>query len=254
MDSVDLLRSDVFAGLSVAHGFTARRGGVDHDDRAELTLLADDSLPPDVLAANWARALAAVDPSLSATRLALVRQVHGDVVLRVSDPTGPLGAAGDADALITTVPRLAIGVRVADCVPILLAAPGGVAAVHAGWRGVAAGIAPKAAALLAEAAGCAIGEVRALIGPHIGQDAFEVGPEVVAAIEATGPSRATFSRPGRDDRQHVDLGAALRGQLEALGVGAVASTGGDTTTERFFSWRADGPRTGRQAGVIAWLG
>jgi YfiH family protein len=254
VDSVDLVRGDVFDGLPVAHGFTARRGGVDHDGRRELTLLADDSLPPDVLSSNWARALESVHPSLVASRLTLVRQVHGDVVLRVAAPTGPLGAAGDADALITTVPGLAVAVRVADCVPILLAAPGGVAAVHAGWRGVAAGIAPKAAALLAEAAGCAIGEVRALIGPHIGQDAFEVGPEVVAAIEATGPARAGFARPGRDDRQHVDLGAALHAQLVALGVGAVASTGGDTTTERFFSWRADGPRTGRQAGIVAWLG
>lgn len=254
MESVDLLRGDVFGDLPVAHGFTARRGGVAHAGEHGLSLLADDSLPPDVLTANWARALGAVAPSLSAERIALVKQVHGDRVLRVDAPTGPLGAAGDADALLTTRPGLAVAVRVADCVPILLAGPGGVAAVHAGWRGVAAGIAPQAARALAETIGCSVSEVRALIGPHIGQDAFEVGPEVVAAIEATGPARGRFSRPGREDRAHVDLGAALVAQLEALGLVAVACTGGDTTTERFFSWRADGPRTGRQAGIIAWLG
>lgn len=225
-----------------------------HDGRTDLSLLADDTLPPGVLSANWARALAAVDPCLSAQRLVLVRQVHGGVVLRAVAPTGPLGVAGDADALVSTVPGLAIAVRVADCVPILLAAPGGVAAVHAGWRGGAAGIAPQAARVLADAAGCAVGEVRAIIGPHIGQDAFEVGPEVVDAIEATGPSRGRFSRPGRLDRAHVDLGAALHDQLVAAGVGQVERTGGDTTTDRFFSWRADGPHTGRQAGIVAWLG
>ncbi len=254
MDSVDLVRGTAFDGLAVAHGFTGRRGGVVHDGSRDLTLLADASVPPGVLSANWSRALAAVDPTLGADRLALVRQVHGDVVQRAHRSSGPLEVLGDADALVSTVPGLAIAVRVADCVPVLLAAPGGVAAVHAGWRGVAAGIGPLAVTALVEAAGCAVASVRAIIGPHIGQDTFEVGPEVVSAIEATGVPRAVFARPGRDDRWHVDLGAALADQLARAGVGRVEQTGGDTTGGRFFSYRADGPRTGRQAGIVAWLG
>lgn len=237
----------LYADRGVVHGFTGRGGAP-----GGLTLAASPTLPADRLVDHWTRALRAVAPALSTDRLALMDQVHGAEVVRVSAPTGPLATVGAADAVWTTEPGLALAVRVADCVPILLAAPGGVAAVHAGWRGVALGITPSAVCALAAGVGVSPADVHAVIGPHIGVDAYEVGPEVVDGVAASGVPVATFARRGRGDRWQVDLGAAVAAQLAAAGVTTVAHTGGCTTGPGYFSWRGDGPTTGRQAGIVAW--
>ena len=104
-----------------------------------------------------------------------MNQVHGDIVLEV---TGP-GAAGDADALVTREVGLPLAVRTADCVPVVIHSDTSVAVVHAGWRGLAAGIVEQALEALAQDGGS---PHRAAVGPSIGPCCYEVGPEVVAAL------------------------------------------------------------------------
>jgi YfiH family protein len=236
----------------VVHGFTARSGGVAPSPRDALTLARHEALDDALVEENWRRALRAIDPGLAVTRLALARQVHGRDVAVVEEPTGPLGHVGEVDALVTTVPGLAIAVRVADCVPVVIGAEGGVAAVHAGWRGAAAGVVGEALHALVAATGVDPSRMGAVVGPHISGARYEVGPEVIDGIAAAGVPTDVFARRGRGDRWLADVGAAVAWQLREAGVGRIDATGGCTTEPRFFSWRTDGPDTGRQAGIVAW--
>lgn len=232
----------VDAPPGVRWGFTGRTGAPD----GALTL--GEGAP----AAHWEAVAAAL--GCRAADVVLLRQVHGDRVVHSTQATGPRGVLADADAVWTDRPGLVLAVRVADCVPILLAGPRGVAAVHAGWRGVASGIVGRAVDALAAGTGVAPREIDAAVGPCLGQDAFEVGPEVVAAWAGAVPDVASVARPGRADRVHLDLRGAVSQQLVAAGVGAVGHLDACTSGPAWFSYRVDGPHTGRQAGVIAWAG
>lgn len=235
----------------VVHGFTTRVGGVSPPPYEGLNLGRRPGERLEALLENWARVAGALDPRLGPDDVALVEQVHGGEVVRVERPGGPLRPMARADALVTTTPGALLAVRAADCAPVLLAVPGGVAAAHAGWRGAAAGVVRAALEALLAATGARPGDVRAAIGPHIGPDAFEVGREVIDGLAATGVPRGVFVREGPRGRPHVDLSAALIAQLAALGVGAVERVGGCTTADaRLWSHRRDGERGGRQAGVI----
>lgn len=219
------------------HGFTTREAGT-------LALRSGEDV-----GAAWKRVGGALgmDPS----QVVLVDQVHGDTVLEATVPTGPFATLGPADALITATPGLLLAVRVADCVPVLLAGPGGVGAVHAGWRGVAASIVPKAVRALSDRLGCAPSALVAVIGPHIGVGAFEVGEEVVEGIAATVPE-GVFTRRSPPARPHVDLAAAVSWQLARAGVVTVGRVDRCTMQDpALWSHRRDGARAGRQAAVIA---
>jgi YfiH family protein len=181
------------------------------------------------------------DPS----RLVQVEQVHGDRVLTVPVPRGAKG-----DALVATQPGDAVGVRVADCVPILLADPKTriVAAVHAGWRGVVAGIVTRTLEQIAPSSGCLI----AAIGPCIGPCCFEVGLDVAEKIGAIDCS-AVARQEG--DKAFVDLRRAVRMQLRGVAaIEDVPSSGRAGCTkcdaEQFFSHRRDGDHAGRHLAVI----
>lgn len=194
--------------------------------------------------AAHARLAAAVGYDLGALRTC--RQVHGAAVL--VDPAPADAAPAEADALVLRAGAAAV--RTADCASILLGdrRSGAVAAVHAGWRGVVAGVLPAAARALAGA------DTRALLaalGPCIGPCCFEVGAEVADALSAA--CGADVSRPGRGDRPHADLGAAVRAQLAALGVQSVERVGGCTVCAPtgWHSFRRDGARSGRMLAVIA---
>lgn len=232
------------------HGFTTRHGGVSTGARASLDLALRPGAESEAIQ-NWARVADAVgfDPA----HVVLLHQIHGADVLEAHVPTGPTAVLGLADAVITDVPGLLLAIRTADCVPVLLAAPGAVGAAHAGWRGVAAGVVPNAVHALCRLAGCAPDAVIAAIGPHIGPDAYEVGPEVVAGIARSVPE-AVFVRTGRS-RPHVDLRAAVVHQLAEAGVRTIDHV--DRCTSRdpaFFSHRRDGEGTGRLASVIGMPG
>ncbi len=170
------------------------------------------------------------------------RQVHGAEVQLIRSPTGSLGQAAliDADGHATALSGIGAMVLSADCLPVALSCDGAVVMVHAGWRGLAAGVLERGVGALRELGGS--GEIGAVIGPGAGVCCYEVGPEV----------HATFANAHGAGR-NIDLRAIARERLLAAGVGQVGDV--DVCTicdERFFSHRREGERAGRQAGV-AWL-
>jgi len=147
---------------------------------------------------------------------------------------------------------------VADCLPVLFAAPGGVAGAHAGWRGLAAGVLENTVAALCAAAGCEARDVRAWLGACIGPEAFEVGPEVV---EAFGRARLAADQPGflyrpnPQPRWRADLALLARERLMSVNVTRISGGGWCTLTDdsRFFSFRGEslGRPRGRMAACIS---
>lgn len=186
-----------------------------------------------------------------------LRQVHGVAALRL-DHTTPEHPPEPADAAWTTEPGIACTVQVADCLPVLLATRDGraVAAAHAGWRGLSAGVIEATLAAMAQGAGVAAGEVVAWLGPCIGREAFEVGAEVLPAFgrearPADQPGFRWAPRPDGSPRWRADLGLLAEERLRAAGVPAVALHGSCTVSDasRFFSFRRDGV-TGRMAAAV----
>lgn len=172
-------------------------------------------------------------------------QVHGAEVFEVDDADP---AQVPADALIARK-GAAVAIRVADCVPILIAdvRRGHVAAVHAGWRGVVAGVLPAACAKL-DAAPL---DLRVAVGPCIQACCFEVSAEVARTIaDATDP--LCIVHASRNDAPpHVDLRRAIESQLRALGIDAFEHVGGCTRCDpRYHSYRRDGARSGRMLGFV----
>jgi YfiH family protein len=187
--------------------------------------------------------------ALGAERVVQVVQVHGARAVHAAQALELPGEQADAVVALPGPRAVAVGVRVADCVPVLLAHPGSgsVAAVHAGWRGVVAGVVPAAASEMPR------GGLVAAIGPCIGACCFEVGADVAGQIE-----RASHGAPvvaeRRGDKAYVDLRAAVRAQLRALGVddARIEDVPGCTRHEaRFHSFRRDGKNSGRMLAAIA---
>jgi hypothetical protein len=175
------------------------------------------------------------------------RQVHGTVVQRVSTQEGSGGEAVaiDADGHATALRGIGTMVLVADCLPVILGSEGAVAALHAGWRGLAAGVLEEGVRAVLELGGT--GEVAAVIGPGAGPCCYEVGKEVHAAF-GDRPEIGS-QRVGRN----LDLPGLARERLEAAGVVRVEDVGVCTICdERYFSHRREGVGAGRQA-AVAWL-
>ncbi len=183
-----------------------------------------------------------------------LHQIHGDGVAVVDGPDFSNSSKGDA--LVTCQPGYVLSVRVADCCPVLLATPDGraVAAIHAGWRGAVGGVIGAAISKLKEIAGVNPAELIAAVGPCIGFDAFEVGPEVLAEFEKVFDPQAPVRHDG-NGKGHVDLPAACRLQLIRAGVEPDQIDTTDRCTHRdvteFFSHRRDHGVTGRMAALIA---
>jgi YfiH family protein len=187
--------------------------------------------------------------------LARPKQVHGILVAAAADCAGP--EPQEADAVVSEEPGEHIGIVTADCVPLLIASQDGsaVAAIHAGWRGLAAGVVEAGVTgLRALARGS---ELVAVIGPHIGPCCYEVDTPVIDAMEqrlaASLPASTTPSRP---DRVLLDLGRLTRAALlsEGLAATAIAQVPRACTrcdAVRFHSYRRDGPRSGRLTHFIA---
>lgn len=222
--------------------FTTRRGGVSRGPYASLNLGRWTDDDPAAVAENrrrLARAMGVADGAI-----AQGRQVHGTRVARVVAPPDPAVAPSPADGQATALRGVAPLVLTADCLPVALIAPGAVAVVHAGWRGLAGGVLAAGVAAVRELGGD--GPIAAAIGPGAGGCCYEVGDEVRAAFAAHGPAV-------RDGRR-IDLKAIARRELAAAGVAAVHDSGICTICadpDLFFSHRRDGGVTGRQAGV-AW--
>jgi YfiH family protein len=175
-----------------------------------------------------------------------LRQVHGAHVEVVGAPGE--GAGATADAAVTAVPGAVVAVQVADCAPVVLLGDGVVGVVHAGWRGLVAGVLPAAVEAMR---GLGAGAVRARLGPCIHPCCYEFGDADLAQVAAaTGAAVAARTRSGA---LALDVPAAVRSSLAGIGVALDDSASSCTgcTPERSFSHRVRGD-VGRQA-ALAWL-
>lgn len=247
------LRSSLLTGYGFRHGFSLRAGGASEPPFASLNLGRGLGDRPESVSENHARL--AIDIGYRPDRLYEVSQVHGAHVAHVEPGLTPAAfRVREADALIGMHAECAVGIRVADCVPILLADPasGAVAAVHAGWRGVVGGVVGAAVQALSVSSGAGPDTLLAAVFPSIGPAAFEIGDDVAAQlVEAGGAACVTRASDGR---AHADLGGAVAAQLARAGLATsrIARTPGCTFSDsaRFFSHRRDAGRTGRHLAVI----
>jgi YfiH family protein len=191
--------------------------------------------------------------------LLVISQVHEATVVEASENRPRPWPSPAADAIISNDSSAAIAVRVADCVPILLAEPSGrcVGAVHAGWRGVSRRVAIAAVEAMQLRYGARPEGLLAAVGPCIGPCCYEVGVDTRDAFVKTGHHRSLLDRwfePKANAKFHLDLWQATRDQLEGAGLRSsnihVAELCTRTHAHRFHSYRADGAGAGRMAAVI----
>ena len=217
--------------------FTTRRGGHSHGPYASLNLGLRTDDDPAHVTANHLRV-----QELAGRPVARCAQVHGT---DIAPSDGIADIPPQADGHITTTPAVAPMVLVADCLPVVIATPGAVAVLHAGWRGLAGGILQRGVQALGAAG--AQGPVAAAIGPAVGGCCYEVGSEVHATFAGYGPDVRDGAR--------IDLKAIAALALARAGVSTVHDVGLCTICSDpslFFSHRRDRGVTGRQAG-LAWL-
>jgi len=221
--------------------FSTRIGGVSEAPYEALNVAILTGDDRDRVHENRSRLAGSIERDPNGVVMA--RQVHGSDLRRHNAPQEPrvyadvVKSPDRVDAQATSNPDLTPLVMVADCLPVALVGPGGVAMAHCGWRGLAGGIVAAAA-----------GEVQAeaaAIGPGVGPCCYEVGEEVLTAFEdLDGVARGRM----------LDLTAVATALLERAGVTAVEASGLCTScnSELFYSHRRDGERTGRQAGLV-WV-
>lgn len=258
------LRSELLTGLGFRHGFSLRAGGVSAPPFHALNLGRTVGDDPARVQQNLQ--LFAHDVGYAADQLYEVTQVHGARVERVDPGIAPEAFRGrEADALVSGPTTLraredgreepcVVGIKVADCVAVLLADPetGAVGAAHAGWRGVVSDVVGKTVAALAEHHGAPSARLVGVVFPCIGVSAFEVGDDVAAQLAAAVGSASVVSRGAA--KPHVDLALATRLLLTRAGLldTRVETVGGCTFSEpsRFFSYRRDAGVTGRHLAAI----
>lgn len=240
----------------VTFAFTERTGGVSEPPYASLNLGDACGDDPAAVAENRRRALEALGAGAFGGRLVNPRQVHGDHVVTVAsaDPAEVCRAQAEAragaDAVVCVAAQVPVMLCFADCLPLVLVAPGGFAVAHSGWRGTMARIAGKTASALCQAAGCAPDQLAAYIGPHIAGPDYEVSQALADRfVGEFGPSALVGER-------RLDLAACVRQALAEAGVAPdrVEDCGMSTprALDRFFSYRAEGGICGRHA-AIAYL-
>jgi YfiH family protein len=255
-NSVVIYRSPLLASAGVPHGFSTRIGGLSAGPFDSLNLGNPNGCPVQDdearIAGNYQRLESAC--GLAGRRRCFVHQVHGSGVATVKSARG-FDNSEKADALMTADPDAILSIRVADCVPILLATADGahVAAVHAGWRGVVAGVIHQTITAMKTYSPSSL---LAAIGPCISQKAFEVGPEVAAEFTRLFDDKAPILWPANDSlaKPHIDLRQAVKLQLMAAGLLEDQIDTTDRCTfkdsDEFFSHRRENGITGRMAAII----
>jgi YfiH family protein len=250
------LLADVSRPGGVTFAFTERTGGVSSAPYASLNLGGACGDDPAHVLENRRRALVALGAGACADRLVMPNQVHGDTILAIGSSTAAAladvrsRADRGADGIVCTASDVPVMLCFADCVPVVLVAPGAFAVVHSGWRGTIARISGKALGILCDEASCAPSDVMAYVGPHVTGDSYDVSPELLARFEGE------FGRMVRVGERGLDLAAAIVATLTSLGaspdhiVDPNLSTVGDVA--RFYSYRAEGGTCGRH-GAMAFL-
>jgi polyphenol oxidase len=237
--SLPHLAAPALAALpGVRHAFFTRRGGVSTGVYASLNGGRGSSDDPQAVLENRRRMTEFL--GVQDGMLATPHQVHSSEVVVAFQPWG-LGEAPQADALVTTVRGLAIGVATADCAPILFAdaTAGVIGAAHAGWKGALGGVL-EATVEAMEKLGARSGSITAVLGPCIRQPSYEVGPEFVARFRAVDMLNDRFFAPAENNGHcRFDLGGYVLSRLRACGVGTIEDMALDTypDEERFYSFR-----------------
>lgn len=254
-----LWTDDALAQWGARIAFTERVGGVSGGAYSSLNLAPHVGDEPSRVDENRLLALDALELAAFRASLTAAEQVHGSlgaIVDRENSGAGAYAAAGrkpleGVDALITSEPEIPLLLCFADCVPVILVGMGaarGVAVVHAGWRGIAAGIISESADALRRHTKAAPQSILAYIGPHIMSCHYEVGPEVLTAFGVPD----TFAGV----RGRFDLAREVSAELERAGVPSdnrvVLDHCTAENTDRFFSHRAEG-LTGRQGAIACIL-
>ena len=246
------LTSRLLSAAGIAHGFSLRSGGVSSGPFSSLNLSA--SVGDDEAAVRENHELLREAAGLSG-RLATAHQVHGDCVVdaRMQEIFPPTAAQEPGADAVLALADGAVGVRVADCVPILVHAGPAAAAVHAGWRGTRLQIAGRAIRALQHAAGADPARMLAAIGPCIGRCCYEVSQDLAATFRALfGPEAA--DDPAVNPKPHLDLRYCVEQSLLHAGVPRerIEQVEGCTSCDSgaFFSHRRDKGRTGRHLAFI----
>ena len=252
-----ILHADLLRLAGRHHGFTTRLGGVSKGPFAHLNF--SPKWPEEADAVRVNTTLLGRAARFDPRRLYRVCQVHGSQGVYVTDQAPESVRLQEADFLVTDRPGTTIGVLTADCVPVLIADPvgAGVAAVHAGWRGLVAGVLEQAVAALTSCCSARPDRLVAALGPSIGPCCFEVGHDVADQFSAHfGHDQGTVAQA--DPRPHVDLWRAARLALERAGLlpPHIADPPGCTmcAPDQFHSYRRDGARIGQQLSYIGLQG
>jgi polyphenol oxidase len=225
-------------GPGIRHAFFTRRGGVSEGIYTALNCGYGSGDDPRNVEQN--RAIAAARLGLAAERLVSCHQVHGTAAITVERPWRR-AENPRADAMVTAVTGIALGVLAADCAPVLFADPGAgvIGAAHGGWRGALAGVMEATVAAMAQL-GARAERIHAGIGPCIGQQSYEVGPEFAAAFAAADSASGSFFESAlRAGHFRFDLPGYIADRLARLGLAAVERAAHDTAVEEdlFFSYR-----------------
>lgn len=237
----------------VRHAFFTREGGVSQGIYASLNCGFGSGDAAERVAANRIRALDMLD--MPADTLVTVHQAHTAEVVIVEGRWR--GAPPTADAMVTNVPGLALGILTADCAPVLFTdqRAGVVGAAHAGWRGALGGVLEATLAAM-RGLGARNHDIVAAIGPHIAYRSYEVGEDFPAPFLAKGPDQDFFTQARRPGHLLFDLGGYVARRIARTGVTAVYRSPFDTCIEesRFFSFRRatqrGEPDYGRQLSAI----
>jgi polyphenol oxidase len=236
------------------HGIFTRHGGLSAAPWASLNL--GGTVGDDIEAVRRNHALIYETLDLAGNRAVTTWQVHGADVVMATGPVQGRRWLAHADAVITNCPDTPLVMRYADCVPLLFhdAKKKVIGMAHAGWRGTVQGMAANTVKAMQQAYGSNPCDIAVVIGPSISPRHFQVGEEVVTAIQSRfGSSEGLMQRDSSDGTAYVDLWEANRRELESVGVEHIRIMGICTyeTTSDFYSHRAEKGKTGRFGAVLS---
>lgn len=254
---VKILVSRLLEDAKFTNGFSTRLGGVSPFPKNDLNLAGFGEDTAENIGENRRRFLAALGGSFE---LATAWQVHGDNVKIVASREDAASSDERADALISDLGGILVGVKTADCVPVLIGDKknGAFAAVHAGWRGTVRSIVVGAVEALSRRYGSSAADLVCAIGPAAGREHYEIGQDVIDAFTAAFEDSRDYFSPTRRGHSLIDLQLAIRRQLTGAGVsGTSISTAPFCTMESsnlFFSYRIEKKLFGKTGRLLSVIG
>lgn len=254
---VRILISRALEDAGFVNGFSTRLGGVSPLPDHALSLSGFDQDTQENIDENRRRFFDALGVS---HRLACVKQVHGDAIVKINDMSETGDLETEADGLISNARGVVLGSKTADCVPILIGDPksGAFAAVHAGWRGIVRSIVLKAVEKMKVEYGSNPKDIIAAIGPAASGRSYEVGKEVIDEFQKNFPGCDHLFDPSREGHALIDLHLANAEQLVSAGLSKenihVSPFCTMESSELFFSYRVDRAKFGKTGRLLAVIG